>query len=117
MVSDMLVKSFELTFKIAAFSRVVPFNYDGKRKELSKGIILPSLIAGFAFLLRSLYAILTVLRFVREGTTMDHLQESCLLGLQLIMFTINFIYQVNFWCRRTEMSWMFNQIQDFNKGE
>ena len=117
MVSDILVKSFELTFKIAALSRVVPFNYNEKVKRLSKGMLLPSLLAGLAFLLRSMYATFTILRFVAEGTVMDHLQESCLLGLQLDMFLGNFIFQTNLWRKRREISWMFNQIQAFNKGE
>ena len=118
MISKLLLKLFEFTFRIATRLNIVPFSFDRKRKTLKHAEICYSRaivhLITIAFGVRSAYNLITLLY---DGISMANLWETCLVGFQCGIFFNCTCLEINFWRKRREICGLFNQIQVMNKGK
>lgn len=118
MINEKLMTSFEFIFQITSKLQIVPFAYDPKAKEWSvrrdRLRVLVSLLVEAILCFRLAFVTAAL---VTSDFGADNLHEDCLLALQVTMFINGAGFQIDFWRKRRELTWVFNQTEDMNKGE
>ena len=119
MISRRLLKSFRFTFSVASGLGVLPFDYNRRKNTLKVSQefykrVGPNLVA-LVFTIRAAYIIFELASNAKHLS--DNIRETCLMGLQFVIFWDNACFMRNSWKNRHVIAWIFNQISDYNKGK
>ena len=118
MISRRLMKSFRFTFRVASGLGILPFDYDKQEDRLKVSEefykrLLPQIVT-LVFSIRASYIIFELANNAKHLG--DNIRETCIMGLQFVIFWDNACFMKNSWKNRRVIAWIFNQISDYNRG-
>ncbi|CAG7816311.1 unnamed protein product [Allacma fusca] len=115
MISEKLVESFKIIFKISTALRIIPFDYNWKTNRLEVPTSkVGNVISVVCMLLFGMKFTFSAYRLIQlSDMWKENIKDLSLTVFYFFIFWNNIRFQVNYWRKQETICWTFNQLAEF----